>query len=91
MCEILFINIIIIIHVASDWQEAGRITPINFSFILLIFPLCVHPLETHGNWKLRFLHLHRISSRINYCTKPFLNIENIYITRSQWIRISRAR
>lgn len=78
MCEILFINIvIIIIHIASDWQEAERITPINFSSILLISSFAVHPLETHGNWKFRFLHLHRTSSRINYCM--CLNSENIYI------------
>lgn len=52
MCEILFINIvIIIIHIASDWQEAERITPINFSSILLIssFICCA---STRNAWKL---------------------------------------
>lgn len=52
MCEILFINIvIIIIHIASDWQEAERITPINFSSILLISSL-ICCASTRNAWKL---------------------------------------
>lgn len=50
MCEILFINIvIIIIHIASDWQEAERITPINF-FLLISSLICCA--STRNAWKL---------------------------------------